>query len=74
MYTECMPEVYTRYSKGVKTIKRSYQQKAIENFLMKESSQKRVENNTIQAIEQAFNPQLVVDKIEIKIKIDFLNL
>jgi hypothetical protein len=69
-----MPEVYTRYSKGVKTIKRSYQQKAIENFLMKESSQKRVENNTIQAIEQAFNPQLVVDKIEIKIKIDFLNL
>jgi hypothetical protein len=41
---------------------------------MEKSSQKRVENNTIQAIEQAFNPQLVVDKIEIKIKIDFLNL
>lgn len=41
---------------------------------MEESSEKRVDNSTIQAIEQAFNPQLVVDKIEIKIKIDFLNL
>lgn len=74
MYTECMPEVYTRYSKGVKTIKRSYQQKAIENFLMEESFQKRVENSTIHTTEQAFIPQLVVDKIEIKIKKYSLNL
>jgi hypothetical protein len=41
---------------------------------MEKSSQKRVENSTIQAIEQAFIPQLVVDKIEIKIKKYSLNL
>lgn len=41
---------------------------------MEESSEKRVENSTIHTTEQAFNPQLDVNKIEIKIKKYSLNL